>query len=135
MKSQHSHNNQEQNIHRLTALPLIAAQEFFPSQIDTEQAEPTQVTETTSPQSPFDDEREYKLCKIILEHPLKPSSQYPQLIRVSHATAASLRRILVRKEFIRERVVDSSGRGRSSILLEIQDEGVAAVAEYEAHKG
>lgn len=122
-------------MHLLTALPLIAAQEFFPSKEEQEQAESARVTEPTAPQLPFDDEREYKLCKIILEQPLKPSSQYPRLIRVSHATSASLRRILVRKGFIRERVVDSSGRGRSSILLETTGEGASALAEYQTEKG
>ena len=94
--------------------------------------QPEPVSEGTA--LPFDEEREYRLCRRVIDHPLNPSSRYASLAGIKAKTAAVLRRRLVDKGFIRERTVDSNARGRSSILLEALPAGVEAVARYEAQR-
>ena len=76
------------------------------------------------------DEREYRLCKAVVDHPLRPSSQYARLAGMGPKTAIKVRQALIAKGFIVERPLDSSGRGRTAILLEPTPAGTDAVAQY-----
>ena len=111
----------------LCDIPLVRAIEFFES-VETG----TAVAPAAS--SSFADEREYRFCKAVADHPLQPSSRYRKLAGVSSKTAVKLRQVLVAKGFIREQVVDSGGRGRSTILLELLGAGRAALTEHESGK-
>ena len=108
-------------------MPLVRAIEFF----DT--GETGAVVGPTASSS-FADEREYGFCKAVVDHPLQPSSRYPKLAGVSSKAAVKLRQVLVEKGFIREQIVDSGGRGRSTILLEPLETARAALAEHESGK-
>lgn len=106
-------------------MPLVRAIEFFESS-------ETDAAVASVASSLFADQREYRFCKAVVDHPLQPSSQYPKLTGVSSKTAVKLRRALVAKGFIREQIVDSGGRGRSTILLEPLEAGRAALAGHES---
>ncbi len=108
-------------------IPLVRAIEFFES-VETE------VEVSPAASSPFTDQREYQFCKAVVDHPLQPSSRYPKLAGVSSKAAVKLRRALVAKGFIRERIIDSGGRGRSTILLDPLGAGRVALTEHESGK-
>ncbi len=109
----------------LGEIPLVRAIEFFESG-------ETSAAVAAAASSSFADEREYRFCKAVLDHPLQPSSRYTKLAGVSSKTAVKIRRALAAKGFIREQIVDSSGRGRSTILLEPLEAGRAALAGHES---
>ena len=106
-------------------MPLVRAIEFFESG-------ETGAAVAPAASSSFTDEREYRFCKAVEDHPLQPSSRYTKLAGISSKTAVKLRQALVAKGFIREQTVDSGGRGRSTILLEPLEAGRAALAEHES---
>jgi DNA-binding MarR family transcriptional regulator len=62
---------------------------------------------------------------------MQASSTYPKLAGISSKTATEVRQQLVSKGFIKEHTVDTGGRGRSSILLEVLPEGIKAITEYQ----
>ena len=109
-------------------MPLVPAAEFF------ESSETGAVVPPLASSS-FSDEREYRFCKAVADHPLWPSSRYPKLAGVSSKTAVKIRRALVAKSFVRERIVDSGGKGRSTILLEPLEACRTALTEHESGKG
>ncbi len=82
--------------------------------------------------SGFASEREYRFCKAVVSHPLRPSSAYPRLAGLSPKTAQPIRRRLVSLQFIREQPLDVGSRGRTALLLEPLAAGIAAVTGYEA---
>ncbi|MCH8851746.1 MAG: hypothetical protein IID41_03740 [Planctomycetes bacterium] len=106
-------------------IPLVPAIEFFESS-------ETGAAVAQAASSLFADQREYRFCKAVMDHPLQPSSRYPKLVGVSSKTAVKMRRALVAKGFIREQIIDSGGRGRSTILLEPLGAGRAALTEHES---
>ncbi len=108
-------------------LPLVRAVEFFESG-------ETGVAVAPAVSSLFADQREYRFCKAVMDHPLQPSSRYPKFAGVSSKTAVKIRRALVAKGFIREQTVDSGGRGRSTILLEPLEACRTALTEHEPGK-
>jgi DNA-binding MarR family transcriptional regulator len=62
---------------------------------------------------------------------MRPSSQYAKLACMSSKTAVRVRRRLVDAGYLREHTVDSAGRGRSSILLEVLPAGLERIAQHE----
>jgi hypothetical protein len=67
-------------------------------------------------------EAERRLLRAIVEHPLRPSSAYPSLARISPNTFQKLRPALVGRGLVRERKLESGGRrGRSTLRLEPLD--------------
>lgn len=88
-------------------------------------------TATVVKPSVFSSEQEYSFCKAVAEHPMQASSRYPKLAGISSKSAASVRQQLIFKGLIREHKLDSGGRGRSSLLLEILPEGIKAITEHQ----
>ncbi len=76
---------------------------------------------------PVLNEKELRFIKAVADSPMRPSSTYAKAARVSHKTARRLRGRLVTMGFLREHFVQASGRGRSSILLEVTTEGTEAI--------
>ncbi len=117
--------NQEPDLGTLSNIPTIYAPEFdtwgFASEVSTATAKP----------SMFDSEQEFSFCKAIADHPMKASSTYHKLAGISSKTATKVRLQLVAKGFIREHTLDSGGRGRRSILLEVLPEGTKALTEHQ----
>jgi len=65
---------------------------------------------------------ELRLLKAIVDHPLKPSSEYPKLARISPNTFQKLRPDLIRRGLIKVRKLESGGRrGRGTLRLEPLD--------------
>jgi len=65
---------------------------------------------------------ELRLLKAIVSHPLRPSSEYPKLARISPNTFQKLRPGLISRGLVKERKLESGGRrGRSCLLLEPLD--------------
>ena len=87
---------------------------------------------SSNPTSPFDSERAYRYCKAVAQDPFKPCSHYPAVAGMSTKTALPIRKSLVNRGWIRERTVNSGGRGRARILLEPTPQGIDAVARHEA---
>jgi len=117
--------NQEPNIGTLSNIPTVYAPEF-----DTWGLVPELSTAAMKP-SMFDNEQEFLFCKAIADHPMRASSIYPKLAGISSKTATKVRQQLVSKGFIGEHTLDSGGRGRSSILLEVLPAGIEAIKEYQ----
>lgn len=136
MNEHQSNSDKTVDLGPLESLTTTRAQGFdgwLKQQQDSEPAgQPKPVSDGTS--LPFDDEREYRLCRQVIDHPLNPSSRYASLTGIKANTAAILRRRLVDKGLIRERTVNSNARGRSSILLEALPAGAEAVARYESRR-
>jgi hypothetical protein len=82
----------------------------------------------------FADQREYRFCKAVVDHPMQKSSTYSRLAGISSKHAKQTREFLIENRYIREHVLESGGRGRSSLLLEALSEGIDAVREYESAK-
>lgn len=60
-----------------------------------------------------------RLLRAIVDHPLRPSSEYPSLARISPNTLQKLRPALVGRGLIREHKLEAGGRrGRSTLMLE-----------------
>jgi len=117
--------SQESSIGTLSNITTVYAPEFdtwgFASEVSTATAKP----------SMFDSEQEFSLCKAIADKPMQASSTYHKLAGISSKTATKVRQQLVAKGFIREHTLDSGGRGRSSILLEVLPEGTKALTEHQ----
>ena len=62
---------------------------------------------------------------------MQSSSTYHKLAGMSSKTAKNIRQQLVSKGFIKEHALDSGGRGRSSILLEVLPGGTKAINEQQ----
>jgi len=61
---------------------------------------------------------EVKLIEAVIEHPMRPSSEYAKLAGISPNTLRRIRPELVKRGFIREHKLQSVIRGRAAILLE-----------------
>ena len=79
----------------------------------------------------FQSQQEYLFCKAVVDHPMQPSSSYPKLAGISSKSAKLIRETLLAKKFIRTHSLDTGGRGRSAILLEPLETGMAAVQQYQ----
>jgi hypothetical protein len=65
---------------------------------------------------------ELRLLRAIVDHPLRPSSEYPKLARISPNTFQKLREAFVSRGLVKERKLESGGRrGRSTLMLEPLD--------------
>jgi len=65
---------------------------------------------------------ELRLLRAVVEHPLRPSSEYPGLARISPNTFQKLRPDLIRRGLIKVRKLESGGRrGRGTLRLEPTD--------------
>lgn len=131
MNKQGPHKRQvSKSLDYLLSIPVVRANEFFEN--DNQQTEQKKNRNKTKDKSIFNDDREYRFCKAVIDYALKPSSDYPKLLRMSTTTALRIRQKLVAKKYIRKRTLDTSGRGRSKILLEPTSEGIAAVNNYQS---
>jgi hypothetical protein len=70
---------------------------------------------------------ELRFLKVIVEHPGEPSSAYPKLVGISPRKAREIRQRLCDLGFLRQQQVNLSARGRSSIILEPLEAGLALV--------
>ena len=77
---------------------------------------------------------ELRLLKAIVENPMHPSSEYPNLAGISPNTFQKLRPIFIDKGFIREHKLQSGGRGRSTMLLEPLDSAKNIIADNANYK-
>jgi hypothetical protein len=76
-----------------------------------------------------------KLLKTIIKNPMRPSSEYPKLAKISPNTFQKIRPILIDKGFIREHKLESGGRGRSTMLLEPLESAKKVIADNVNYKG
>jgi hypothetical protein len=114
------------DIGSLSNLPVVYASEF-----DNWGFTPEVGVTTTTKLSIFDSEQEFSFCKAVADNPMQASSVYPKLAGISSKTAANVRQKLVSKGLIKEHVLGTRDRGRSSILLETLPAGIQAVQKYE----
>jgi hypothetical protein len=61
---------------------------------------------------------ELKLLRVVVDHPMRRSSEYPKLAGISPNTLLKIRPGLVERGFIRENKLETSNRGRAAVLLE-----------------
>lgn len=73
---------------------------------------------------------EFRYLKAIVDKPMQASSTYPKLAGVSSKTAGKFRKTFVSKGFIKEHKLETGGRGRNTILLEVLTAGIKAVNAY-----
>lgn len=109
----------EASVKALSHLPLTRADEFIgwdpyaPIRVATDEAG----TSTTGPQL---DEGSVRFLRAVIDHPRRPSSQYPGLAGMGTRRAGKVRRQLVEDGLLREHRVATSATGRTSIILEPQ---------------
>lgn len=117
--------SQESGIGTLSKIPTVCAPEFDRWGLVPE------VSVDAIKSSMFDSEQEFSFCKAVADNPMQASSVYPKVARISSKTAKKVRQQLIAKSFIGEHTLDTGGRGRSSILLEVLPEGIKAIAEHQ----
>ncbi|AQQ70920.1 hypothetical protein SMSP2_01283 [Limihaloglobus sulfuriphilus] len=78
----------------------------------------------------FESKQEYLFCKAVVDTPMKPSSEYPKIAGISPNKARDVRKKLIDMKYIKENVLETGGRGRSTILLEALPEGIQAIEKY-----
>ena len=78
----------------------------------------------------FENDKEFRFCQAVVNQPMQSSSSYSSIAKVSPKYIKQIREQLIAKKYIREHILDSGGRGRSTILLEPLPEGIQAVKEY-----
>lgn len=116
---------QEHDIGTLANIPTVYAPEF------NSWGHVPEVSSATAKPSLFGGEQEFQLCKAVADHPMQASSTYPKLAGISSKTAKKIRQQLISKGLIKEHTLDTGGRGRSSILLEVLPAGIEAINEYQ----
>ena len=77
---------------------------------------------------------EIRLLRVIIEHPMQPSSQYPKLACISPNTFKKVRPILKDKGFISEHKLQANTRGRCTILLGPTEQGIKYLSDYDSNK-
>lgn len=112
-----SDNEADRSLESLVVGRLVPATGFGRSQ-ETEQ--PTK-TGARDSKKPTVSAAELRLLRAIMDYPLRPSSEYPKLARISPNTFQKLREAFVSRGLIKERKLESSGRGRSTLMLEPLD--------------
>ena len=120
--------NNEFGLESLLALPTVPDSEF--SRWDSDKFE------LDLPQSPrksslFSSKLGYRFCRAVVQQPMQPTSTYPKLAGISSKSARELRLQLIAMGFIREHKMNTSARGRASVLLEALPAGIDAVKQYE----
>lgn len=118
----------DESLKSLNTGKLVPAEEFSNSCRDR-----ITCSKTTSCDSSFQaaDAAEIKVLRIIVEHPMKPSSDYPNLVGVSPNKLKKIRSILKSKELISEHKLQANTRGRSTILLGPTEQGKKYLSDYE----
>lgn len=91
----------------------------------------SQVT-PSQPDSPLLNRREFLYCRAVVHNPFLPSSRYPKLAGISPKTAQPIRDRLIVCGLLRTHKQDTSGRGRSSLLIEPLPAALEAVRNWEA---
>ncbi len=120
-------NNLRSDIGTLTDIPVVYASEF-----DKWGQPESFSTESDSPKVKlFASDKEFRFCQAVVENPLKPSSAYASIAKVSPKYVKKIREQLITKQYIKEHVLDSGGRGRSTLLLEPLPAGIDAVRQEE----
>ncbi|MCK4998877.1 MAG: hypothetical protein KAS23_05050 [Anaerohalosphaera sp.] len=114
----------QNNIDNLSGIPTVYASEF-------EIWGQTPEIHLPDENQIFDSEQELGFCKAVAQNPMQPSSTYPKIAGISSKNAKKIREQLVLKGFIKEHKLDSGGRGRSTLLLEILPAGFVAIQKYE----
>ena len=71
---------------------------------------------------------ELKLLRAVVKYPMRASSEYPKLARISPNTFQKVRPGLMNKGLVREHKLDSNRRGRSTVLLEPLPEGIELIS-------
>ncbi len=79
----------------------------------------------------FETPQEYRLCKVIADSPMQPSSSYYKLAGISSKTAMKVRKSLAAKKYLKEHSLGTGTTGRSKILMEATAAGVEAIKAYE----
>lgn len=74
------------------------------------------------------DPGELRLLQAVVAYPMRPSSEYVKLAQISPNTLRKLRPILIERGFIREHVLEKSGRGRGARIWEPLEPARKAVA-------
>ena len=77
---------------------------------------------------------EIKLLRVIIEHPMQPSSQYSKLAGISPNTFRKVRPVLKDKGLISEHKLQANTRGRSTILLGPTEQGKKHLSDYDSNK-
>ena len=113
------------DIGSLKNLPVVYAKEFD------KWGEIESIPEPADPrESLFAGDQEFRFCQAVVDQPMQPSSSYSSLAKVSPKSVKQIREQLIFKKYIKEHILDSGGRGRSTILLEPLPAGIEAVQQY-----
>ena len=81
--------------------------------------------------SSFDSDQDFRFCRAVANNPLLNSSAYSKLAKVSPKSIKKIRERLVAEKLLRLHVLETGGRGRGSMLLEVTEQGLKAIADYE----
>lgn len=121
----------DESIESLSAGQIVPAIEFFKAR-EAGEINSNAVFHKSGPK-PIDD-TEIKLLRVIVEHPMQSSSQYPKLAGISPNTFKKVRPILKDKGFIDEHKLQTNALGRSAILLGPTEQGKQYLSDYDNNK-
>ena len=124
---------------QLESLPTVFAEEFRhwgqPTEVSTGGESTCEREDSPALPKPALNGREYRFLAAVAESPMQPCSSYAKPLQIAQKTAKHLRCRLVGTGYLREHTVQTKGRGRTSILLEITAAGKDAIAKYEVQRG
>ena len=121
----------DESIKSLSAGQIVPAIEFFKAR---EAGEINGNTVFHKSGSKPVDGTEISILRVIVEHPMLPSSQYPKLAGIGPNTFKKVRPILKDKGFISEHKLQANARGRSAILLGPTEQGKQYLSDYDNNK-
>ena len=122
----------DESLKSLATGKLVQAAEFSKSHRDSLTGSNTISCDSSSKTA---DGVEIKLLRVIVENPMRPSSQYPKLAGISPNTFKKVRPTLKDKGFISEHKLQANTRGRSTILLGPTEQGTKYLSDYDNNKG
>jgi len=108
----------------LTSLPVEIAPEFAEWTPDGRMSSASPSVRATA--APVLSDTELRYLRAVIDHPGQPSSAYAKLARVGTHQAIGLRKELIARGYLREHHVNTSARGRASIVLEPLPPALAA---------
>ena len=121
---------------RLESLPTAFAEEFCnwgePLEVPPAPESTQQTADPATSSEPILGVAEYRFLRAVNESPMQPCSGYAKLAKVGQKTAKAIRSQLTEAGYLREHIVQTKGRGRNSILLEITETGKDVIVNHES---
>jgi len=126
MTRRHEHHDSLGSLRHLKAVPATEFAEWGNNQPPAEACAPSSAVDTQHLQ-----ERERRYLKAVVEKPGKSSSHYTKLAGIGSRHGQRIRKRLVDLGYIRENKINTSSRGRPSIVLQPLEPAIKLMTKRE----